>query len=267
MRVIDGMPNLRLLGMGLAAWPAYPLSLPCLEVLKADMFSEWVSSVLESSRMTLKKVMVDEIPEIVAEHFLSNCENLDECIITFSALQHLNNMERLQNLTLQIPESVEEDLFDICSPILSRVTYLQAEGKGGEKDHELLMLLGDHCTALKRLTLRGWGREAGKGSWMRSFRNVEWLTLDFTFQFRRSLVLRLVMGHMPKLRVLCFEDQEVKLLKKKCVLIFDLFLSQLLLQLYHLFSRVNMEQFQIWKNFKKCDQNFGLRGAGKKVCH
>lgn len=210
MRVIDGMPNLRLLGMGLAAWPAYPLSLPCLEVLKADMFSEWVSSVLESSRKTLKKVMVDEIPEIVAEHFLSNCENLDECIITFSALQHLNNMEHLQNLTLQILESVEEELFDICSPILSRVTYLQAEGKGGDKDHELLMQLGDRCTSLKRLTLRGWGREAGKGSWMSSFRNVEWLTLDFTFQFCRSLVLRLVMGHMPKLRVLCFEDQEVK---------------------------------------------------------
>lgn len=208
MRVIDEMPNLRLLGMGLAAWPAYPLSLSCLEVLKADMFSEWVSSVLESSRKTLKKVMVHEIPEIVAEHFLSECENLDECIITFSALQNLNNMERLQNLTLQIPEDPEEDLFDICSPILSKITYLQAEGKGSDRDHEILTLLGDRCTALKRLTLRGWGREAGKGLWMRSFRNVEWLTLDFTFQFHRSLVLRLVMGHMPKLRVLCFEDQE-----------------------------------------------------------
>ncbi|KAJ1520581.1 hypothetical protein ONE63_003693 [Megalurothrips usitatus] len=208
MRVIDQMSNLRLLVMGSLGWPAYPLGLKRLEVLKADMFSDWVSSVLESSNRTLKKVMVDDIPEIVAEHYLSYCENLDECIITFSALQHLNNMEHLQNLTLQIPEEVDEDLFDQCSPILSRITYLQAEGKGSDKDYDQLMLLGDRCTALKRLTLRGWGRDAGRGTWMRSFRNVEWLTLDFTFQFRRSLLLRLVMGAMPKLRVLCFEDQE-----------------------------------------------------------
>lgn len=209
MRVIDQMPNLRLLGMGSLGWPAYPLGLKNLEVLKADMFSDWVSSALESSQKTLKKVMVDDIPEIVAEHYLSYCENLDECIITFSALHHLNCMEHLQNLTLQIPEAVEEEMFDTCSPILSKITYLQAEGKGGEKDHDLLLMLGERCTSLKRLTLRGWGREAGRGTWMRSFRDVEWLTLDFTFQFRRSLVLRLVMGAMPKLRVLCFEDQEV----------------------------------------------------------
>ena len=208
MRVIDQMVNLRLLSMGSLGWPAYPLSLKNLEVLKADMFSDWVLSALESSKKSLKKVMVDDIPEIVAEHYLSHCEDLEECIISFSALHHLNNMENLMNLTLQIPEMVEEETFELCSPALARVTYLQAEGKGGEKDDELLMLLGEHCTGLKRLTLRGWGREAGRGSWMRSFRNVEWLTLDFTFQFQRSLVLRLVMGAMPKLRVLCFEDQE-----------------------------------------------------------
>ena len=212
MRVIDQMPNLRLLGMGSQGWPAYPLSLKRLEVLKADMFSEWVSSVLEASKCSLKKVMVDNIPEIVAEHYLSHCENLDECIITFSALHHLNNMENLHNLTLQIPEVVEDEIFEMCSPVLSRVTYLQAEGKGGDKDDEILRLLGERCSGLKRLTLRGWSRETGRGSWMRSFRNVEWLTLDFTFQFRRSLVLRLVMGAMPKLRVLCFEDQEVSIM-------------------------------------------------------
>ncbi|XP_052127090.1 uncharacterized protein LOC113206717 [Frankliniella occidentalis] len=208
MRVIDQMPCLRVLGMGSLGWPAYPLGLKCLEILKADMFSDWVSSAIESSKNCLKKVMVDDIPEIVAEHYLSDCVNLDECIISFTALKHLNNMEQLHNLTLQIPEVVSEEMFEICSPILSKVTYLQAEGKGSDKDDDHLRLLGASCTDLKKLTLRGWGREAGRGSWMRSFGNVEWLTLDFSYQFRRSLVLRLIMGAMPKLRVLCFENQE-----------------------------------------------------------
>ncbi|KAK3926462.1 F-box/LRR-repeat protein 5 [Frankliniella fusca] len=208
MQVIDQMPCLRNLEMGSLGWPAYPLGLKCLEVLKADIFSDWVSSAIESSKISLKKIMVDDIPEIVVEHYLSDCVNLDECIISISALKYLNSMERLHNLTLQIPYAVSEEMLDACSPVLSRITHLQAEGKESYKDDEVLRLLGASCSKLKKLTLRGWGREAGRGSWMQSFENVEFLTLDLSYQFRRSLVLRLIMGAMPKLRVLYFENQE-----------------------------------------------------------